>query len=575
MKINIKSTWILLCMSILLLASCNDELDTRPLDKFSGDVVWSDAITARAFVNEAYGILGHMIQDDAWSDNMVLNPSQSGASNMVQEKISNENNFGWNIYSDIRKCNLILEKVAESNFSEADKDVMMGEAYFLRAVTNFTAARKFGRIIIVEEVLNPEDDLLLSRTASIKDTYDFIANDLQMAADLLPTQVATGRIGKGAAYALLAEVALHGAAYLDNSADKDAYYQTGKTASENLFALGIYALDSDYKGMFNTFEGGSGSPEIILAQYRLSTNTQMSNTWMQFLVPNFGGDKAAEGVLERWPLDKPLEGWLEKTPPQQLVDAYLVNDADGESKPWNQTSYFQAFVPHVSSVQDAMYKNRDKRFYASIVQDSSMMYTSLLTTRIGGNVHYASNVQQDRHMTKSGYVFRKAIYEAQWLYYNVPTDYHYTILRLGRAYLNYAELLMRIDANANMETAIEYINMTRVEHGGLSPLSTSISIDELWDAYKIERRVDLLQENDRYWSLLRWGKEDNLSVIPELSEIPTAISIGEDGKTFEIIPVPVVAGANDRNFTSRRYLLPLPKSETNENPNINQNPGWE
>lgn len=567
---------IVFITTIVAFGACQDDLNTKPLDKFSGDLIWADAATARSFVNDAYGTINNrLIQDDEWSDNMVLNPSQGAASNMVQENVTNETNFGWNIFEDIRKTNMIIERVTNSSYLESDKNLMLGEAYFLRAVTNFTAARKFGKLIIVDKVLTPEDDLNLSRTATIKETYDFILKDLDQAASLLPADVLKGRISKGAAYALKAEVCLQGAPYLENSSDKAGYYQQGIKASEDLFALGVYSLDDDYKAMFNTYSGGMDSPEIILASYRIETNTQMSGTWMQNLVPNMGGDKAKEGVLERWPLDKPLEGWLEKTPSQEATDAYLVNDLDGKAKMWNEASYYKTFVPGKGSVNKAIYTNRDKRFYANFVNDSSMMYTSLLTTRIGGNVHYASNVQQDRHMTKSGYVFRKSIYEDQWLYYNVPTNYHYVLLRLGRSYLNYAELKLRSGGEAGRATAIDYINRTRTTHGGLPALEAGTSLADVWKFYKIERRADLLQENDRYWSLLRWGKEEGLSVIPELNSTPKAISISEDGKSFEIITVPVVAGANARRFTSRRYLLPIPRSETVENPNLTQNPGWE
>lgn len=564
---------LVLSLTVLIAYSCEDELDTRPLDKFQEDLVWEDPATARGFVNDAYGMLGHLIQDDAWSDNMVLNPSQTFDSNLVQEKITSETDFGWYIFSDIRKANMILSKVSESEFPDKDKDLMIGEAYFLRASTYFAAARKFGRLIIVDKVLTPEDELTLSRTETIKETYDFIIQDLENAAELLPENVSRGRVSKGAAYALLAEVALHGAAYLENEGDKLTYYQIGKTASEDLFALGMYSLDSEYGKMFNTFDGGMSSPEIILAQYRVSANTVMSDTRMMNIVPNMGGDKAKEGVLERWPLNRPLEGWLDKSPPQDLIEEYFVKDTDGVSKPWDQTSYFANYQSGNGSVQDAMYVNRDDRFYTSIAQDSSMLFNSLVTTRIGGNVHYASNVQQDRHMTKSGYLFRKGLYEEQWLYWNVATDYHYVILRLGRSYLNYAELLLRMGEDHML--ALEYINKTRTVHGNLSPLDTSLSIDEIWQHYKKERRVELLQENDRYWSLLRWGKEEHLATIPELNTIPTAISISEDGNDFEIIPVPVVAGANARSFTNKRYLLPIPRSEVNENPNLDQNPGWE
>ncbi len=566
---------LIIVLFLIMLSACEDALNTRPLDKFPGDLVWADPVTARYFVNDAYGILGWLIQDDAWSDNMVLNPSQSFDCNLVQENFTNETNFGWNIYGDIRKCNMILQKVGESNFPEQDKQLMAGEAYFLRATAYFAAARKFGPLMIVDRVLTPEDDLELPRAENIKKMYDFILKDLDEAAKRLPIIVERGRISKGAALALKAEVALHGAAYLSNNDDKDNYYQQGIKASEDLFALDVYTLDSDYQGMFNTFSGGNNSPEIILAQYRLEANTVMADTWMQNLVPNMGGDKAKEGVLERWPLDKPFEGWLEKTPSQEVTDAYLVKDIDGKAKMWNETSYYDSFIPGESSVYDAIYRHRDSRFYANIVCDSSMFFTSLVTTRLGGNIHYLSNVQQDRHMTKSGYLFRKGIYEDNWLYYNVPTNYHYVILRLGRSYLNYAELQLRMYGESGKAIAVEFINKTRTIHGELPPLDSSLSLQEVWNSYKIERRADLLQENDRYWSLLRWGKEESLPVIPELNSIPTAISIAEDGKSFEIIPVPAVTGANSRRFTTKRYLLPVPRSEVIENPNLKQNPGWE
>ena len=86
-------TQLILIVILALLTACEDALNTKPLDKFSGDLVWADANTARSFVNDTYGILGMMIQDDDWSDNMVLNPSQSFASNLVQENFTNETNF--------------------------------------------------------------------------------------------------------------------------------------------------------------------------------------------------------------------------------------------------------------------------------------------------------------------------------------------------------------------------------------------------------------------------------------------------------------------------------------------------
>lgn len=152
-----------------------------------------------------------------------------------------------------------------------------------------------------------------------------------------------------------------------------------------------------------------------------------------------------------------------------------------------------------------------------------------------------------------------------------PTNYHYVLLRLGRSYLNYAEVMLR---QGDINTAIDYINKTRTTHGGLPALAKDISFEDAWKAYKRERRVDLTMEGDRYWSLLRWGKADNLPTVKELTIVHKAIEIAADGKSFRIINLPFNEADNIRVFTTKRYLMPVPQKEIEQNPSLDQNTGW-
>lgn len=108
----------------------------------------------------------------------------------------------------------------------------------------FNKARLFGKFVLIDKVLTPEDELQLGRSKTIKETYDFILKDLKDAASGLPENAENGYFTKGAALALKAEVALHGASYIETG--KEDYYKEVKTSSEELFKLG-YSLDSDYK----------------------------------------------------------------------------------------------------------------------------------------------------------------------------------------------------------------------------------------------------------------------------------------------------------------------------------------
>lgn len=138
-----------------------------------------------------------------------------------------------------------IEKVEASNFREVDKAKLKGDAYFLRAKPTLSLHGSLVGSSFVDKVLTPEDELSLPRTKTIKETYDFIISDLTKAIELLPTDAPKGAPSKGAAYALLAEVYLHGASYLENSTDKNAYYEGAINASKALFALNKYQLDSN------------------------------------------------------------------------------------------------------------------------------------------------------------------------------------------------------------------------------------------------------------------------------------------------------------------------------------------
>ena len=552
--------------------ACSDILDKGPLDKFSEKDVWESVELAQNFLypsqNYATGLL---IWNDKWTDNDVIQ-DDGGASNVNKEQIDRYYDAGWNVYENIRKCNLMLQKMEENtSFLEQDKKYLIAQAKMQRAMIYFSRARLFGKLMIVDRVIDPEENMEFPRTETIKDTYDFILKDLQEAVVDLPVSVTSSEIGsltQGAAYALMAEVALHGAAYIEMG--QEEYYNIAKEASEALFALGQYELDADYEKMFNEFDYALGSKEIILAQFRHENNTNFASTWMQTLVPNVNNDKLKE-FAKNPPLNDSFEGWIGMFPSVDLVSDYEVKDIDGTAKDWDQSSFYKNYLQNGGYVSKAIYQNRDNRFYATIVQDSSKFFNSLVTMRDKGNLHWNSKAGGDWGMALTGYVWRKGVYTARPLLNSDPTFYHYVILRLGRSYLNYAEVMLH---QGNISTAIEYINKTRTVHGGMPELPMTLSSDEAWKAYKRERRIDLVHEGDRYWSLLRWGKAEGKDTVEEFTKTHQSISISEDGKSFEIIALPYQTAFNERIFTKKRYLFPVPEGERINNPSLDQNEGW-
>lgn len=573
---------------MLLLTSCVDSLlDTKPYDKYTEDLVWNNEKLAQGFI---YNTQNEVLREyyltplendkfsgsanDDLSDNMIVLDNLQDIPDIFRNVMSVDIDYGWDSFDLIRETNIIIEKAGSSTgLTETKKAEFIAQGKMLRAMIYYKKALLFGKYIKIDHVLDVDDEFQLPRTETIKETYDFIIDDLRDAAPYLPVTASAGHLTQAAAYAMLAEVALQAASFAETG--QDEYFDLSKQASENLFKLipTEYDLDEDYEKMFNDYEYALNSKEIILAWWKSADNTTYKTCHMLQNIVNLEADR-----IKDFATPKLVESFLgngKRTPSLDMVNEYEVIDEDGVARKWNETSYYRDFRPGIDYVSNVFFKNRDKRFYASIVYDSTMYFNNLVTMRDKGNLHYKSTQKKATLATQSGFWLRKTTYENQQAQALKYTDAHLVIFRVGRSYLNYAEALLRKN---DIKGAISYINKTRTIHGGLPALPEDLTAEAAWKAYRSERRVELFYENDRYWSLLRWGKYDGLDVIPELNKAHYRLEISSDGKSFEIqnLPAGTSHDLNTKVFTERRYFFPIPQKEMvmNEKLQGDQNPLW-
>ncbi|KYP15994.1 RagB/SusD family nutrient uptake outer membrane protein [Flavihumibacter sp. CACIAM 22H1] len=554
---------------ITALCSCTREvLEKRPLDGFNELSVWGDAKLAEGFIYTTYNDIVRNLyyfgNIDDWTDNTCNNYTN----NVSLENIDNTYDAGWDQYGRIRKCNLILKKMGESSpLTEQQKKLFIAEAKFLRAITYYYMAQRFGGVMIVKEVLDQNTPDFKFTRSTIQEVYDFILEDLTQAAADLPATAVSGRASSTAAQAFISRIGLQAAAYVP--AKKQDYLQMVVTASEAVFGT-AHAMDADYMGMFNDFSKGQSSKEIIFGYYLLAANNTFSGCLLQSLSPNNRNETLDAGYGPAFVQD--MQGWPDRFPSQNLVDEYEVLDQDGLAKRWNQTSYYTNYTANGGYASDVLYKNRDKRFYATVAYDSSTLLKNRILTRKGGNMYRLSNKLSDWGVSESNYYMKKNVYEEKFVWYSDPTNHHRPIIRLGEVYLNYAEALLQLSA-PRVNDAVAAINKTRTVHGNLPALGT-LSLADAWTAYKSERRVELAFENDRYWSLLRWAKFEGVTVIPELNQNVRGVDIEADGKGFSFTNISL-NGNTGRLFTPRRFLFPVPLNQLQANPNLApQNTGW-
>jgi len=572
--------------TIIFCVSCNSVLDTQPLTSYTQEEVWSTYSLSTDFLFNCYNNIISTYMVGVYEDDLAKDVVETNWAGWLRSYINEKTEVinatstdeGWDNFSNIRSVNQILKNVPNSSFTDDQKNTLMGEAYFLKSIIYFWEVKHFGGVQIVKDVLSPDSDLLIPRS-SIKDTYDFIISDLNNAISLLPQDNDRGRANKAAGYAFLMRVALQAGATLGS--DAATYYNMVIVAGNSLFAnYTNYTLDT-YGNLFNHYSSAVSSPENILIYEKLAINTLMQDTPLQRWTPNVEGySKLQTWSSDHFPLVESFEGWPLGSASQDLVDDYLVTDQDGKVKQWQNTSYMN----NNTSVYNKMYINRDDRFNASVFCDSSQCFNNLVFTRDSGNV-VAQYINATGQGIYTAYITKKYLYQDQgkeWC--TTPVNFCYSVLRLGEAYLNYAEAEYML---GNTTLALEYTNKTFQYHGGFSVSVTDVDgSTDLWTAYCRERHVEMALENgDRYWSLLRWGmqkmgglNEDGSYVtkgyvIPELNSQAHNMLISSDGLRWKVVEATDGGGQEVLKFTPKRYLFPVPYNQVNLG-NLKQNPGW-
>jgi hypothetical protein len=472
-----------------------------------------------------------------------------------------------------------------------------------------------GRYVPIREVFDSADSLtcLIPLTKDINESYQYVIEDLKYAADNMEDNQPSGVPTKWAAKVVLSRAALQAYAYTKNSEYLDIALNAAKEVVDNKGNL-----LSTSNGMFN--ETDMYNPEILWAYYREDQNTQFvsfDETMCTFpnVKPGDVGNnpyatpmKDANGIT--------FEAWGVYWPTQDLVDQFLVNDAEtGEAKPWNETSQwlnntknldvntltpetpvdtyqnkafgarrmpcpmdfkntntnYPTFTQYATlkegatkNISQLMYENRDKRFYTTVVYDGCKWFNEDIELFHGGNVYRGFRDKEEGgwYTTTTNYYWRKSTIESfPRAYHNLNMAIHFNLARVGEAYMNLAEAYLLKGQVAN---AVEALNATRTTHGGLAP-STATTEEEAWKDYIRERNCELVNEGgDLYWSYLRWGKYGGFAnegqapgaVVQALNRPVHMIQIDHTRSTILVNQLTINRAA-ERKFSDRRYLLPI------------------
>lgn len=238
---------------------CDKFLDVESFDRVSDEKTIVDKASAETAVRGAYNSLVSSFSSSfqttillAGHDIRSLNNAQTDL-NIINQDLRSDIAFlttYWrSFYSAIDRANHIIEKVPlvqDVGLTDELRNQLLGEGYFIRALSYFDLGRVFGNVPIYLTPTYVIQDKLGVSQSNQEQVYAQAINDLNQAIDLLPTTVARNRARKLTAYALRARINL----YLKN------YEEAEADASEVL-------ANSNYR-LIKPFRLAAGTTESVL-----------------------------------------------------------------------------------------------------------------------------------------------------------------------------------------------------------------------------------------------------------------------------------------------------------------------
>lgn len=426
----------------------------------------------------------------------------------------NINDMWVRLYNCISRVNSAISVLETTSDSYQLKAQRLGEMKFLRAYAHFLLKRLYKNIpFIMDANLKQEDYNTLSNTEFNNDEgWQQIINDVEYAYSVLPVkQTDKGRPSKAAAAAFLTKAYLYKAYRQDDAAsnkvtsiNREDLLKVIEYSNPDIYSAGGFDLEPDFHNNFRPETQYENGVESIWAmQYSINDGTKYGNlNWSYgLIVPNIPG--VTDGGCDFY------------KPSQNLVNAYRT-DADGHP-----------FIDTFNNKDYDLTQDADPRLFLTVgltglpyeFNSKYMMDASATWSRSNGLYGYYVTLKQNVD-PDCGYLVK-----GSW--WGTPMNrivFRYADVLLERAEA-YAQLAIKGEGDAKQ--AINIVNDIRKrakqstgmianypsDYGVKFNISTydgNYSAEETLKIVKMERRLEMGMESERFFDLVRWGEAEKV-----------------------------------------------------------------
>jgi hypothetical protein len=543
---------------VLSAAGCDDEfLTTVPQDRISDETFWQTPEDFQAALNAAYRNLITLDQMYIDGTTDLAYSQQYWMRNSLYALGDHDPRTGWHgdlwelLYEGLAKVNDVLARLEGNGFLTAEQiRTIEAEGKFLRGYYYHELLWMFGGVPLLTQVPTPEEAREITR-APRGEVFDLIMSDLTFAGENLPKVRYSsgnsnyGRATAGAALAYKARAALYEASYRkyaeNDVSGADQLFAVARDAAQAVMDLGVYDLHPDFRTLFTN--AGEGNPEVIF-DYQVVRGQNGWWAWKGFAPASMSGN-------------------VDLTPTRKLVDEFHMANGLPITDP--QSGYdpsppvIQYDGNDATVISLGMYANRDPRFYATVLfpgrEFNGRVFNSFPTSPTADKLDPGNF-----YNTHTGYMGMKYVDPVD----QPPNEWNSGLntikMRLGDVLLMYAEAKIELGTiDGSVATALNRIRaragMPNVTLGGQA---------EMIELVRHERIVELAWEGLRLADIRRWRIAEE--VMP--------------GKVYGIDftsggGLSRAESAETRQFRAPRdYLWPIPQSERDLNPGLEQNPGY-
>ena len=536
----------LLLILFISISSCSDFLEPDPRFAYTELDAWKSIENTYLYVYgfykpiyeySPYGVkYAGVSMTDGFSDILRYNHSVMGTHGGDVNKLVYNGNISpsSNLLSDysyeyarIRRINEFLYGLnTYVKYDEKDHRELEAQARFFRAYLYFMLAKNHGSIVLRDQLDGPNE--AFKARSPENEVWDLIEKDLDFAAKNLPDTWGAKRLG------LITNGSVHG--FKSRAMLYAKRWQSAADAAQKVVNQEgeFYELLPDYGDVFKLDD----TKEVVLG-FRFHGEVKHSVTFDKLYTPPGDFAEGYDGIKSI------------AVPTQEMVDLYKM--ADGSNFDWQNAEH--AANP---------YKNREPRFYASILYNGAKWKGRTIETFVGGVDGYKKyGAEPQPNTTTTGYYIRKMLDE-KVSNINVEGTKDWAEVRYAEVLLNQAEALNEIGES---QKALAPLN--KVRKRAKLPNVTETNQSSLRQIIQDERTIELAFEGQRYWDLRRWRR--SYEVLNGKRMHGMKITKNADGSfNHEVVDV----DEKDRVFEERYYNFPIPIGEINNNPLCTQIEKW-